>query len=66
MDDDEADQALADEIARMKARDSREWVRLLASLPQSERDECAHREEVRLVSLLEQTCGARPADPDWP
>jgi hypothetical protein len=34
---DEADQALAGEIATMKARDHSEYVRLLASLPSEDR-----------------------------
>jgi len=37
MDDEDADRALAQEIAAMKARDHREYVQLLASLPDDER-----------------------------
>ena len=36
--DDEADAELAEEIRVMKARDPREWVRLLASFPAADRE----------------------------
>jgi hypothetical protein len=57
MGDDEAERALAREIAAMKARDHREYVRLLASLSSNERAmmrDVERRYGSNLASTLDQ------------